>query len=40
MTVTLNPTGIPNPDKPGQWLVPPLPAEASLCDVVGHFLRT
>lgn len=32
-------TGIPHPDKPGQWLVPPWPTNASFCDVVRHFLR-
>lgn len=32
-------TGIPNPDKPGHWLVPPWAKDASFCDVVLHFLR-
>ena len=32
------PTGIPNPDEPGDWLVPPWPTEATFLDVVGHFL--
>jgi hypothetical protein len=32
-------TGIRNPDKPGHWLVPPWPADASFNDVVRHFLR-
>jgi hypothetical protein len=32
-------TGIPNPDKPGHWLVPPWPNDASVNDVVRHFLR-
>lgn len=32
-------TGIPNPDKPGRWLVPPWPAGASFSAVVRHFHR-
>jgi hypothetical protein len=40
VTVTADPrTGIPDPDKPGWWLVPPWEAGASFCDVVRHFLR-
>jgi hypothetical protein len=32
-------TGIPDPDRPGRWLVPPWPARASFSDIVGHFMR-
>ena len=32
-------TGIANPDKPGHWLVPPWPTDATFSDVVRHFLR-
>jgi hypothetical protein len=32
-------TGVPNPDKPGQWLVPPWATNTSFSDVVRHFLR-
>lgn len=30
-------TGVPHPDKPGLWLVPPWPADATVHDVVRHF---
>jgi hypothetical protein len=40
VTATANPTtGVPNPDKPDWWIVPPWEAGASFCDVVRHFLR-
>jgi hypothetical protein len=40
MIVTSEATnGIPSPDKPGYWIVPPWRPGASLCDVVRHFLR-
>jgi hypothetical protein len=39
VTTTANPTGVPNPDKPGWWIVPPWEAGASFCDIVRHFLR-
>jgi hypothetical protein len=32
-------TGVPNPDKPGWWIVPPWEAGASFCDVASHFSR-
>ncbi|HET6214005.1 MAG TPA: hypothetical protein VFE14_14165 [Micromonosporaceae bacterium] len=32
------PTGIPNPDMPGDWLVPPWPTSATFSDVVRHFV--
>jgi hypothetical protein len=32
------PTGVPIPDKPGHWLVPPWPTEATFSDIVGHFV--
>jgi hypothetical protein len=32
-------TGIPNPDKPGHWLVPPWPNNSTFSDVVRHFLQ-
>ncbi len=32
-------TGIANPDKPGQWIVPPWAADASFHELVTHFLR-
>jgi len=32
-------TGIPNPDMPGRWIVPPWSVSASVCEVVSHFLR-
>lgn len=31
-------TGIPYPDKPGHWLVPPWATNASFSDLVRHFL--
>jgi hypothetical protein len=31
------PTGIPYPDMPGDWLVPPWPTSATFSDVVRHF---
>src|SRR5436189_5168 len=34
-----SPTGIPNPDRPGHWLVPPWPHDAGFSDIVAHFLR-
>ena len=33
-------TGVPSPDRPGVWLVPPWRADASFCEVVRHFLRS
>jgi hypothetical protein len=30
-------TGVPNPDKPDHWLVPPWPATLGIRKVVGHF---
>jgi hypothetical protein len=40
VTVTADPTtGVPDPDMPGWWVVPPWEAGASFCDVVRHFLR-
>lgn len=32
------PTGVPNPDDPGDWLVPPWPSDATFSEVVGHFM--
>lgn len=32
-------TGIPHPDGPGYWLVPPWATDATFGDVVRHFLR-
>jgi hypothetical protein len=34
-----NTTGIPKPDEPGRWLVPPWPANASFDQIVRHFLN-
>jgi hypothetical protein len=31
-------TGIPHPDKPGHWLVPPWQDTASFTEVVAHFV--
>jgi hypothetical protein len=32
-------TGIPDPGKPGYWLVPPWPVQAGFSEVAQHFLR-
>ena len=32
-------TGIPHPDRPGHWLVPPWASDSSFSAVVSHFLR-
>jgi hypothetical protein len=32
-------TGIPNPDQPDLWLVPPWPHDAGFSEIVAHFLR-
>lgn len=39
MSLTPDPsTGVPDPDRPGFWLVGPCPRGATFCDVVSHFL--
>ncbi|RZS41188.1 hypothetical protein EV193_103508 [Herbihabitans rhizosphaerae] len=32
-----NTTGISDPDRPGQWLVPPWPENATFCEIAGYF---
>jgi hypothetical protein len=32
-------TGVPDPDKPGNWLVPPWPPGATFSELVSHFTR-
>ncbi|GDY30558.1 hypothetical protein [Gandjariella thermophila] len=38
MTTRLNANGVRSVTVPDRWLVPPWPARADVCAVVGHFL--